>query len=153
MGAIGQFIKKITLIDLIKGLSITEKWFLSSKTTQQYPEERREPSERFRGILRVNRDTCIACGMCARACPNRVIHVVGDKAPEDDPGKRKRVPVVFNLLLCRCLFCGLCTEACPVKPDTAIYFSREYEASQYRRAGMVLDMETLHRGMKIERYK
>jgi NADH-quinone oxidoreductase chain I len=141
------------LIDLIRGLTITEKWFLKSKVTLQYPKERWQPAERFRGALRINKDTCIGCGMCARACPNFCIVVKGEKAPADDPEKRKRVPVIFDLDYARCLYCGLCWEACPVKPDKAIYLCEDYELSQYSRAGMILDMDTLHEGLKIERYK
>lgn len=56
------------------------------------------------------RARCVACGLCALACPSHCITVVPGDHP-DDP--RSRYPERFDLDLGRCIACGLCEEACP----------------------------------------
>ena len=57
--------------------------FCRPKVTQQYPENRgrREYGERFRALLTMPHDAenhhkCIACGICAKACPMELLEVV-----------------------------------------------------------------------------
>ena len=56
------------------------------------------------------RPRCVACGLCALACPSHCITVVPGDHP-DDPASR--YPERFDLDLGRCIVCGLCEEACP----------------------------------------
>ena len=71
-----SFLKKIFLVDLIKGLLLTFSYQRPSKNyTEQYPKVRPKVAERFRGAPRLNNDPdtgetlCIACNLCALACP------------------------------------------------------------------------------------
>src|SRR6516162_8540807 len=71
-----SFLKKIFLVDLIKGLLLTFSYQSPSKNyTEQYPKVRPKVAERFRGAPRLNNDPhtgetlCIACNLCALACP------------------------------------------------------------------------------------
>lgn len=53
---------------------------------------------------------CVACGLCAYACPTDCLLVV----PGDDPlNVHARRPERFELDMANCLVCGLCEEACP----------------------------------------
>jgi len=118
-----KFLKTILLIDLFQGLWVTLKYTLSGKVTIQYPEKVKEPSQRFRGILRLYKDEngeplCIACKMCQRSCPEHCFDVEGAR---NEAGKMR--PVSFGWRMMRCTFCGLCVEACPTD---AIRFSREF---------------------------
>ena len=117
----------------------------------QYPEERREQKgvleqgmdqQRYRGVHRLNRDEqgrvkCVACFMCATACPAHCIHIVGEQAPWAD---REKYPVKFDIDELRCIYCGMCEEACPVD---AIELTYEYDIVGLTRAEMVFDKEKL----------
>jgi len=93
--------------------------------TIQYPEARRTAPGRARHVHRLLRrpdgaPVCVACMLCASACPSSCINIVAEEAP--DPAIEKR-PAVYEIDLSRCVFCGLCVEACPVdaiRMDTGI---------------------------------
>ena len=77
-----EFARKIFLIDLLSGLSLTFRYQHPKEVyTEQYPLERPEVAERYRGAprLNVNPETnetlCIACDLCALACPEHLIVV------------------------------------------------------------------------------
>lgn len=116
------------IIPLIKGLTVTLKYFLNpfSTITLQYPDERVDISPRFRGLHEHLRDKhnvekCVACGLCAKACPSNCIKIEGI---EDEEGVRKAKTYEIEML--RCIFCGYCEEACPVG---AIHLTTNYEMS------------------------
>jgi len=69
------FCAKSFLVDLIQGLKVTFRYQDPREIyTEQYPMERPQVAERYRGAprLNVNPDTnetmCIACDLCALAC-------------------------------------------------------------------------------------
>ena len=124
-----DILKKVFFIDLIKGLSLTFKYNVSKTITIRYPDEEKWiPYQRFRGLHTLNRDAqgrelCVACELCAKACPTKCITVI----PMEDNtgiGIADRVAQVYEINLVRCMFCGLCEDACPT---TAVRMGREYE--------------------------
>ena len=112
-------------------------------TTVYYPEEIRadySPITRGKHILtqRENGDPqCVACYMCATACPAFCIHIVAGEHP--DP-KIEKYPVVFDIEIDKCIFCGYCEEACPVD---AIRLTPDVHMVEYKREKMVLDKQHL----------
>mgnify|MGYP001075636655 CR=1 FL=1 len=74
----------------------------------------------------------IACGLCAKACPNSVIKVTAGK---DENNKRKLVG--YEVTIPYCLFCGLCVEACPKK---CLSFTKEFEKAEYFKDELILDL-------------
>ncbi|MEQ9453319.1 MAG: NADH-quinone oxidoreductase subunit I [Phycisphaeraceae bacterium] len=145
------------LPEVFKGLGTTLRHFFGAvgggkgNRTMQYPEERREdlPLEEggihvdnFRGVHRLNRDEqgrvrCVACFMCATACPANCIHIVGEESPWDD---REKYPVKFEIDELRCIYCGMCEEACPVD---AIELTHVYDIVGLSRQEMIFDKQKL----------
>ena len=128
--------------ELFRGFSLTLSRMLSKPVTIQYPEERREPSARYRGLHALRRhpgsdeERCISCCLCAKICPSQCIRLV----TSDEDGKK--VIDVYDVDLGHCLFCGLCEEVCPVE---AVVLTSRYEAAWYRRPETILHKQDLLR--------
>ena len=125
---------------LLKGLSVTVKFFFTRPVTMKYPEEKREPYLRYRGshILRLDEKgkvRCVACGLCATVCPAQVITIEAVEGNEHE-----KYPILFEVDMGRCIFCGYCVEACP---KAAIIMSRSYELAEYRSEDLIYDKERL----------
>jgi NADH-quinone oxidoreductase subunit I len=94
------------------------------KQTVKYPFEKIEMFPRFHGRFELDVDKCIACGLCANACPNKVIEL--EKVKVD----KKQFLTKYVMRIEYCLFCGLCVESCN---KDAIKFSSVIDMNQYRR--------------------
>ena len=128
------------IIPLIKGLLLTLRRFFSKPITVQYPEKKRPPAKRWRGIEYFEKDEqgrtkCIACGLCMIVCPSQCIYI---ETAEDEEGRR--YPLTYELNAARCVYCGFCEEACPVK---AIFMGKTYEWMEETRNPLVMDTEKL----------
>jgi NADH-quinone oxidoreductase subunit I len=92
----------------------------------QYPNERREYPERYRGRHRLtlypNGDVkCTSCFLCATACPAKCIYI---EAAEHEDGEVEKFPKRYEIDTLLCIYCGYCVEACPVdaiRMDTGIH--------------------------------
>jgi Pyruvate/2-oxoacid:ferredoxin oxidoreductase delta subunit len=66
---------------LVTGFLTTLKHVFRKPITVQYPEERREPPARFRGLHALRRypetgeERCISCCLCAKICPTQCIRL------------------------------------------------------------------------------
>ncbi|MCX8118836.1 MAG: NADH-quinone oxidoreductase subunit NuoI [Desulfobacterota bacterium] len=128
------------IVPLLKGLAFTLKQFFSRPITIQYPEEKRPPAKRWRGIQYFERDEegrpkCVACGLCMAVCPSQCISIVTAEDPEG-----RRYPLSYELDALRCIFCGYCEEACPVN---AIFVGKNYEWVERSRAPFLMNTERL----------
>jgi len=62
---------------------------------------------------------CVACALCAGACPAQCIEVSAGLLPAGSPDQeRGRTPIHFAVDLGRCISCGLCAAACPEEAIT-----------------------------------
>jgi NADH-quinone oxidoreductase subunit I len=131
----------------LAGMGLTMNRMMDNLTgkvnaTISYPEERRSYSERYRGahILTAREDgspRCVACYMCATACPADCIYI--EPAEHPDPLIEK-YPARFDIDMLRCVFCGFCVDACP---EEAIIMSRELELCAYTREETMWDIKRL----------
>ncbi len=125
-------------LPLLGGLMVTIRHFLQNlfnpgrMYTINYPEERRDYGHRFRGhhILTTRSDgslRCVACFLCAQACPAECIHIEAGEHPDVNIEK---YPVVYEIDMLRCVFCGYCVDACP---EEAIIMSNNYDMAYFNR--------------------
>jgi NADH-quinone oxidoreductase subunit I len=135
---ITEIFRKVFLVDLIEGLGVTFRYQDPKEIyTEQYPLERPEVAERYRGAprLNVNPDTgetlCISCDLCALACPEHLIVVTSER---NEKTRRKEL-TNFTYDLSRCMFCGLCEDACPTD---ALELTQDFELASFTREGMIL---------------
>lgn len=140
MNSIVRVLKSLTLSELLKGLSLTGRYFFRRNITVQYPEERAPMSPRFRGKHAQRRypnggERCIACKLCEVVCPAQAITI---EAEERDDGSRRTTR--YDIDLGKCIFCGFCEEACPVD---AIVETRIYEYIGENRDDLLLTKEKL----------
>src|SRR5476651_2409555 len=122
--------QELYFIEIFKGLWITMRNMLfAKKVTIQFPEERRNYSDRYRGqhyIKATNGvENCTACMLCPTVCPAECIHIEAGERPD-----KEKYPVRFEIDTLRCCFCGMCEEACP---KDAIKLSTIYEMSSTKR--------------------
>ena len=116
--------------------------FLRQASTIEFPEKRRSVSGRYRGIhiLTAREDgtpKCVACFLCATACPAECIYIEAGERPEKTIEK---YPTRFEIDLLRCVYCGFCVDACP---EEAIFMSRENDLVGTTREELVIDRDHL----------
>ena len=127
-----------------EGIATTLKHLVGRKKTVQFPEQRHVPPDPliYRGLHRLNRDEqgrvrCVACFLCATACPAHCIDIVAAESPWPD---REKYPQSFTIDELRCIFCGMCEEVCPVD---AIELTSLFDLSGKSRKEMIFDKSKL----------
>ncbi|MBX9583251.1 MAG: NADH-quinone oxidoreductase subunit I [Gemmataceae bacterium] len=138
------FWEQLYLPAVVDGLKTTVGHLFGPKRTEQYPEQEPKLPPNYRGVHRLNRDEagrvkCVACYMCATACPAHCIDIVAAPAPPEWTD-REKYPETFVIDELRCIYCGMCEEACPVD---AIELTTLYDLTGLSREQMVFDKEKL----------
>ncbi|MBS1189403.1 MAG: dehydrogenase subunit [Rhodocyclaceae bacterium] len=140
MGSMKEVFNSLLLKELLKGMSVTGKYFFARKITVQYPEEKTPMSNRFRGLHALRRypngeERCIACKLCEAICPAMAITIEAE--PRDDGSRRT---TRYDIDLTKCIFCGFCEEACPVD---AVVETRIYEYHGEKRGDLYYTKQML----------
>jgi NADH-quinone oxidoreductase subunit I len=128
-----SFKDKLYLPAIYDGVKVTFKHLFKNLNdsnaidTLEYPQEQpTDITSRYRGLHRLTHRAdasiaCVACFMCATACPSNCIFI---EATERDDGHDEKMPKTFFIDTLECVFCGYCVEACPcdaIRMDTGIF--------------------------------
>lgn len=167
--------ERLYVPELLRGLAITTRHFFRNLfgardlnpavldrkgtnlvSTVSYPEEKVAYPEGYRGLHRLvpredGKPRCVACYMCATACPAQCIYIEAGEYPAQEGDSASRViekyPTRFVIDELRCIVCGLCVEACPkdaIRMDTYAHVPPEYN-----RQGFVYDIPKLLKGAPV----
>ena len=137
-----QIFKSLFLLELLKGMSLTGRYYFRKKFTLYYTEEKTPQSARFRGLHAQRRydngeERCIACKLCEAVCPALAITI---ESAEREDGSRRTTR--YDIDLFKCIYCGFCEEACPVD---AIVETRHLEYHFENRGENIMTKEKLLR--------
>lgn len=148
--AVGDYFRNIyqNLKSIGIGLRITLKYCFQKTVTVQYPEQRLSFAPRYRGIHEFETEKCIACDLCAKACPVDCIYIdksaprrIDKKTGIVDPADPKNGQLLrFAIDYSKCLFCALCTEPCPTE---CIHMGKLHDLSSYTRDDVVVEFAEL----------
>jgi NADH-quinone oxidoreductase subunit I len=138
---LNKIVRRFTLAEILKGLSLTGRFFFKKKITVRFPEEKTPTSNRFRGMLALRRypngeERCIACKLCETVCPALAITIEAE--PRGDDGSRRTTR--FDIDTFKCINCGFCEEACPVD---SIVLTQEKHYQIAERGDNILTKEKL----------
>lgn len=125
---------------LVQGFAMTLRHLFRRPITIEYPEHKRSLPERSRARIVLTHDPdgqerCVACYLCAAACPVDCISMQSEERPDG-----RRWARWFRINFSRCIFCGLCEEACPT---LAIQLTADYEICAYDWLSLVAEKEDL----------
>ena len=141
--------ERLYIFEALRGLFTTLKhaarglFRYETLPTISYPEGQPEVRSTYRAKHRLMKrpdgtPRCVACGMCAAACPAHCIFI--EATASDDPRIEKKVKR-FDIDHLTCVFCGLCAEACPV--DALRMDTKEIVFEHRTRDEFVATLETL----------
>lgn len=126
---------------VLLGMRITIIQMFRPGITLQYPDERWDVPDGYRGRLHNIIEDCIGCRACERDCPVDCITIETEKpGAGQDLGKTSNgVPIKlktmkFDIDMSLCMYCGLCTEACPTD---CLIMTKEYEYATTNREDLI----------------
>ncbi len=139
--------EKTYLPQIVSGLKITLKNIFKPTITLQYPEERPEIPENYRGVPTLvkdpnGREKCVSCQLCEFVCPPKAIRITpGELDQESENAHVEKGPQEFEVNMLRCIYCGYCEEVCP---EEAIWLQDVFSVSGYTREELVYKKDKLY---------
>ncbi|HEX2241078.1 MAG TPA: 4Fe-4S binding protein [Actinomycetota bacterium] len=120
-------------IGLLKGMAVTLKHLFKHNTVIEYPDVKQDLGARTRGVIALKEENCTVCMLCGRECPDWCIYIDSHKEtlpPKRAGGRPRKRNVLdrFAIDYALCMYCGICVEVCPYD---ALFWSREYEYSEF----------------------
>ncbi len=132
-----------TVSSILIGMRISLKYCFAKTVTVQYPDVAPVLKPRYRGIHYFEIEKCIACDLCAKACPVDCIYIEKTAARKLDKktglaagGAMTRYAIDYA----KCMFCALCVDPCPTD---CIHMGNIHDMSGYTREDMIVEFTDL----------
>ena len=132
-----------TVTTIMIGMRITLRYYCAKTVTVQYPDIAPTLQARFRGFHSFEIEKCIACDLCAKACPVDCIYIEksGPRKIDKSSGiARGGALGRFGIDYAKCMFCALCIEPCPTE---CIHMGDIHDMSAYDRKSMIVEFTEL----------
>ena len=132
-----------TCYTILVGMRISLKYCFAKTVTLQYPDVAPALQPRYRGFHFFEIEKCIACDLCAKACPVDCIYI--EKSGPRKIDKATNVAVGgamtrFAIDYSKCMFCALCVDPCPTD---CIHMGNLHDLSGYDRQSMIVEFTDL----------
>jgi len=130
---------------LERGLAIAVQAMAATPGLPGYPDSRVLLPPRSRGVIALLEENCTVCMVCARDCPDWCIYIdahteVTQASAEGGRARQRTVLDRFAIDFALCMYCGICVEVCPFD---ALFWSPEYEYSEYDVAELTHEKDRL----------
>lgn len=135
------------LPQIIGGLGITMKNMLKPNVTLEYPDERPDIPQNYRGVPTLvhdpnGREKCVSCQLCEFVCPPKAIRITPGGIDEDSEHAHvEKAPREFEINMLRCIYCGYCEEVCP---EEAIFLQNIFSLNGLSREELVFKKKKLY---------
>jgi NADH-quinone oxidoreductase subunit I len=155
------------LKSLAIGLGITGRAFCDKNVTVIYPQEEVDNLSTFRGHVELigkedapGEPKCMACGLCAKACPSNCFTILCPVPAKDGetncnpaemgpaPQKGSKAPAEFILDFSLCSLCGQCVKACAT---SGLQYSNNPYMTSFDRKDFKFDLIELLRKEALKR--
>ncbi|GMU37048.1 MAG: NADH-quinone oxidoreductase subunit I [Phycisphaerae bacterium] len=132
-----------TVRTILIGMRITLKYCFAKTITVQYPDVAPALQPRYRGFHFYEIEKCIACDLCAKACPVDCIYI--EKTGPRKIDKETNIAVGgamtrYAIDYAKCMFCALCCDPCPTD---CIHMGNIHDMSGYTRKDMIVEFTEL----------
>jgi NADH-quinone oxidoreductase subunit I len=141
------FWERTYLPQILGGLRITFANIFRRSETLEYPEQRPQLPQGYRGAPTLvkdpnGREKCVSCQLCEFVCPPKAIRITPGEIPFNAPYAHvEKAPKEFDINMLRCIYCGLCEEVCP---EEAIFLQDIYSITGTARNQLVHNKDKLY---------
>ena len=132
-----------TTYTILVGMRISLKYCFAKTITLQYPDVAPALQPRYRGFHFFEIEKCIACDLCAKACPVDCIYIektgprkIDKKTNVAAGGAMSRFAIDYS----KCMFCALCCDPCPTD---CIHMGNLHDLSGFDRESMIVEFTEL----------
>ena len=138
-----------TVHTILVGMRISLKYCFAKTVTLQYPDVAPALQPRYRGFHFFEIEKCIACDLCAKACPVDCIYIekTGPRKIDKETGIAAGGQMTrYAIDYAKCMFCALCVDPCPTE---CIHMGNLHDMSGFTRHDMIVEFtELAKRGLQ-----
>ena len=132
-----------TIRTILIGMGISLKYCFAKTITLQYPDMAPALQPRYRGFHFFEIEKCIACDLCAKACPVDCIYIekTGPRKIDKETGiAAGGLMTRYAIDYAKCMFCALCVDPCPTD---CIHMGNLHDMSGFTREDMIVEFTEL----------